>query len=160
MFTLQAKNEEETMAIAAQLAQLLEPKDVILLEGDLGAGKTTFTKGLAKGLGIETVIKSPTYTLIREYTKGRLPLYHMDVYHLEDVGGDDLGFEEYLYGNGVSVIEWAKFIEEELPAAYLTIRLVPTGEFFENREITFIPTGDRYKSLVETLREIFKKEGR
>ena len=160
MFTLQAKNEEETMAIAAQLAQLLEPKDVILLEGDLGAGKTTFTKGLAKGLGIETVIKSPTYTLIREYTKGRLPLYHMDIYRLEDVGGDDLGFEEYLYGNGVSVIEWAKFIEEELPAAYLTIRLVPTGEFFENREITFIPTGDRYKSLVETLREIFKKEGR
>ena len=160
MFTLQAKNEEETMAIAAQLAQLLEPKDVILLEGDLGAGKTTFTKGLAKGLGIETVIKSPTYTLIREYTKGRLPLYHMDVYRLEDVGGDDLGFEEYLYGNGVSVIEWAKFIEEELPAAYLTIRLDPTGEFFENREITFIPTGDRYKSLVETLREIFKKEGR
>ena len=58
------------------------------------------------------------------------------------------------------MIEWAKFIEEELPAAYLTIRLVPTGEFFENREITFIPTGDRYKSLVETLREIFKKEGR
>ena len=160
MFTLQAKNEEETMAIAAQLAQLLEPKDVILLEGDLGAGKTTFTKGLAKGLGIETVIKSPTYTLIREYTKRRLPLYHMDVNRLEDVGGDDLGFEEYLYGNGVSVIEWAKFIEEELPAAYLTIRLVPTGEFFENREITFIPTGDRYKSLVETLREIFKKEGR
>jgi len=160
MFTLQAKNEEETMAIAAQLAQLLEPKDVILLEGDLGAGKTTFTKGLAKGLGIETVIKSPTYTLIREYTKGRLPLYHMDVYRLEDVGGDDLGFEEYLYGNGVSVIEWAKFIEEELPDAYLTIRLVPTGEFFENREITFIPNGDRYENLVGTLEEILKKEGR
>ena len=160
MFTLQAKNEEETMAIAAQLAQLLEPKNVILLEGDLGAGKTTFTKGLAKGLGIETVIKSPTYTLIREYTKGRLPLYHMDVYRLEDVGGDDLGFEEYLYGNGVSVIEWAKFIEEELPDAYLTIRLVPTGEFFENREITFIPNGDRYENLVGTLEEILKKEGR
>ncbi|HEX5351545.1 MAG TPA: tRNA (adenosine(37)-N6)-threonylcarbamoyltransferase complex ATPase subunit type 1 TsaE, partial [Trichococcus sp.] len=67
MFTLLAKNEEETMEIAAQLAQLLEPKDVILLEGNLGAGKTTFTKGLAKGLGIDTVIKSPTYTLIREY---------------------------------------------------------------------------------------------
>lgn len=159
MFTLTAKNEEETKWIAAQLAQLLEPKDVILLEGDLGAGKTTFTKGLAKGLGIETVIKSPTYTLIREYTKGRLPLYHMDVYRLEDGGGEDMGLEEYLYGNGVSVIEWATFIEEELPDAYLTIRLVPTGEFFENREVTFIPTGERYDALVETLKGILKKEG-
>ena len=159
MFTLTAKNEEETKWIAAQLAQLLEPKDVILLEGDLGAGKTTFTKGLAKGLGIDTVIKSPTYTLIREYTKGRLPLYHMDVYRLEDVGGDDMGLEEYLYGNGVSVIEWATFIEEELPDAYLTIRLVPTGEFYENREVTFISTGERYDALVETLQGILKKEG-
>lgn len=159
MFTLTAKNEEETMWIAAQLAQLLEPKDVILLEGNLGAGKTTFTKGLAKGLGIDTVIKSPTYTLIREYTKGRLPLYHMDVYRLEDVGGDDLGFEEYLYGNGVSVIEWATFIEEELPDAYLTIRLVPSGEFFENREITFLPNGERYDALVETLQRLLMKEG-
>nr|WP_319217084.1 tRNA (adenosine(37)-N6)-threonylcarbamoyltransferase complex ATPase subunit type 1 TsaE [uncultured Trichococcus sp.] len=159
MFTLTAKNEEETMWIAAQLAQLLEPKDVILLEGNLGAGKTTFTKGLAKGLGIDTVIKSPTYTLIREYTKGRLPLYHMDVYRLEDVGGDDLGFEEYLYGNGVSVIEWATFIEEELPDTYLTIRLVPSGEFFENREITFLPNGERYDALVETLQRLLMKEG-
>ena len=159
MFTLTAKNEEETKWIAAQLAQLLEPKDVILLEGDLGAGKTTFTKGLAKGLGIDTVIKSPTYTLIREYTKGRLPLYHMDVYRLEDVGGDDMGLEEYLYGNGVSVIEWATFIEEELPDAYLTIQLVPTGEFYEKREVTFIPTGERYDALVETLQGILKKEG-
>lgn len=159
MFTLTAKNEEETMWIAAQLAQLLEPKDVILLEGNLGAGKTTFTKGLAKGLGIDTVIKSPTYTLIREYTKGRLPLYHMDVYRLEDVGGDDLGFEEYLYGDGVSVIEWATFIEEELPDAYLTIRLVPSGEFFENREITFLPNGERYDALVETLQRLLMKEG-
>ena len=159
MFTLTAKNEEETKWIAAQLAQLLEPKDVILLEGDLGAGKTTFTKGLAKGLGIDTVIKSPTYTLIREYTKGRLPLYPMDVYRLENVGGDDMGLEEYLYGNGVSVIEWATFIEEELPDAYLTIQLVPTGEFYENREVTFIPTGERYDALVETLQGILKKEG-
>ena len=159
MFTLTAKNEEETKWIAAKLAQLLEPKDVILLEGDLGAGKTTFTKGLAKGLGIDTVIKSPTYTLIREYTKGRLPLYHMDVYRLEDVGGDDMGLEEYLYGNGVSVIEWATFIGEELPDAYLTIQLVPTGEFYENREVTFIPTGERYDAMVETLQGILKKEG-
>ncbi|CZQ86907.1 tRNA (adenosine(37)-N6)-threonylcarbamoyltransferase complex ATPase subunit type 1 TsaE [Trichococcus ilyis] len=159
MLTLQAKNEDETMWIAGQLAELLEPKDVILLEGNLGAGKTTFTKGLAKGLGIETVIKSPTYTLIREYTKGRLPLYHMDVYRLEDVGGDDLGFEEYLYGQGVSVIEWAEFIEEELPTAYLTIRLVPTGELYESREITFLPTGERYEALVGKLKEMLTKEG-
>ena len=154
------ESPEATILFAQVIGTVAQAGDNLVLTGDLGAGKTTLTKGIAQGLGIDQMIKSPTYTIIREYTQGRLPLYHMDVYRLEDVGGDDLGFEEYLYGNGVSVIEWAKFIEEELPAAYLTIRLVPTGEFFENREITFIPTGDRYKSLVETLREIFKKEGR
>ena len=83
MKRLKAHNEEETKAAAAELAKFLEPGDVILLEGNLGAGKTTFTKGLAEGLGITKVIKSPTYTIIREYLEGRLPLYHMDVYRLE-----------------------------------------------------------------------------
>ncbi|MER2002546.1 MAG: tRNA (adenosine(37)-N6)-threonylcarbamoyltransferase complex ATPase subunit type 1 TsaE, partial [Carnobacterium inhibens] len=95
MKPLRARNEEETKTVAADLAKWLEPGDVILLEGNLGAGKTTFTKGLAEGLGIKRVIKSPTYTIIREYLDGRLPLYHMDVYRLEETGGMDLGLEEY-----------------------------------------------------------------
>ena len=103
---LNANNEQETRAIAAKLAEYLTAGDVILLEGNLGAGKTTFTKGLAEGLGIKRVVKSPTYTIIREYTEGRLPLYHMDVYRLEDTG-DDIGLEEYINGDGVAIVETA-----------------------------------------------------
>ena len=106
IYTIETNNENETLALAQKLGELVQARDVILLEGDLGAGKTTFTKGLALGLGIEQVVKSPTYTIIREYTKGRLPLYHMDVYRLEEAGSDEMGLEEYFYGDGVSVVEW------------------------------------------------------
>lgn len=144
-----AKNETETKEIAASLAEQLTAGDVVLLEGNLGAGKTTFTKGLAKGLGITRIIKSPTYTLIREYDEGRLPLYHMDVYRLEETGGTDLGVEEYFEGVGVSVIEWATFIPEDIPEEHLEIQLKPVGEELSERKITFIPKGDRYKNLME-----------
>ncbi|SFH56066.1 tRNA (adenosine(37)-N6)-threonylcarbamoyltransferase complex ATPase subunit type 1 TsaE [Pisciglobus halotolerans] len=149
MKTFHAKNEEETKKIAADLAQYLQPGDVLLLEGNLGAGKTTFTKGLAEGLGINRVIKSPTYTLIREYEDGRLPLYHMDVYRLEESGSTDLGLEEYFEGNGVSVVEWAKYVQENLPVSFLTIQLTPIGEDLMEREIAFIPQGKRYELLLK-----------
>lgn len=93
-----------------RLATLLKAGDVPL-EGDLGAGKTTFTKSLAKGLGIERNVNSPTFTIIKEYKSGRLPLYHMDVYRLGDEF-EDLGFDEYFEGDGVTVVEWAHLIEE------------------------------------------------
>ena len=89
--TVKVSTPEETMTIGQQIAPLLAPKDIILLDGDLGAGKTTFTKGLAAGLGIKRNVKSPTFTIIREYQDGRIPLYHMDVYRLEDGSGDELG---------------------------------------------------------------------
>ncbi|AGY82232.1 tRNA (adenosine(37)-N6)-threonylcarbamoyltransferase complex ATPase subunit type 1 TsaE [Carnobacterium inhibens] len=149
MKTLRARNEEETKTVAADLAKWLEPGDVILLEGNLGAGKTTFTKGLAEGLGIKRVIKSPTYTIIREYLDGRLPLYHMDVYRLEETGGMDLGLEEYFEGDGVSIIEWATFIPEDLPQEYLQIKLMPVGEELMERELTFYPIGKRYEELMQ-----------
>ncbi len=98
--TVTVKSADQTMAIGQKLAQYLKPQDLILLDGDLGAGKTTFTKGLAKGLGIDRPIKSPTFTIIREYQDGRIPLYHMDVYRLEEGGADDLGLEEYFNGDG------------------------------------------------------------
>lgn len=144
-----AKNEIETKAIAADLAQYLAAGDVILLEGDLGAGKTTFTKGLAEGLGITRVIKSPTYTLIREYKDGRLPLYHMDVYRLEETGGMDLGLEEYFEGEGVSVVEWATFIPEDIPEQHLEIHLEPEGSDRMERKLTFIPKGARFEKLMQ-----------
>lgn len=152
-FAVETKDETETMWLGELLGTLAEQGDVLLLEGELGAGKTTFTKGLAKGLGIENVIKSPTYTLIREYTKGRLPLYHMDVYRLEQAGGDELGLEEYFYGDGVSVIEWSSFIQEELPSEFLKIQLERSGDYLENRTLTFHPKGDRYSQMVKDLRE-------
>lgn len=134
--------------MAAKLAKFLEPGDLILLEGNLGAGKTTFTKGLAEGLGISKVIKSPTYTIIREYLEGRLPLYHMDVYRLEETGAMDLGLEEYFEGDGVSIVEWATFIPEDLPQEYLQIKLVPIGDDLTERELNFYPIGERYEELM------------
>lgn len=148
MKILYTKNETETRAVAAELAHYLEAGDVILLEGDLGAGKTTFTKGLAEGLGIKRVVKSPTYTLIREYKDGRVPLYHMDVYRLEETGGSDLGLEEYFEGEGISVVEWATFIPEDIPEQHLEIHLEPEGSERMERKITFIPKGKRFEDLL------------
>ncbi|MBM6614629.1 tRNA (adenosine(37)-N6)-threonylcarbamoyltransferase complex ATPase subunit type 1 TsaE [Desemzia sp. RIT804] len=156
MKTFYTKNEDDTKNLAASLAEQLEAGDVLLLEGNLGAGKTTFTKGLAEGLGISRVIKSPTYTLIREYDEGRLPLYHMDVYRLEETGGTDLGLEEYFEGEGVSVIEWATFIPEDIPEQHLEIQLQPVGIELMERKITFIAKGGRYEKLLE---EWKRKEG-
>ncbi|PLS34493.1 tRNA (adenosine(37)-N6)-threonylcarbamoyltransferase complex ATPase subunit type 1 TsaE [Carnobacterium maltaromaticum] len=152
---LNANNEQETRAIAAKLAEYLTAGDVILLEGNLGAGKTTFTKGLAEGLGIKRVIKSPTYTIIREYTEGRLPLYHMDVYRLEETGGTELGLEEYFQGDGVSIVEWATFIPEDLPKDYLKINLIPTGPNLEQRELIFTATGAHYSQMLVELEKVF-----
>lgn len=148
MRTKHAENEAETKEIAKSLADFLEEGSVLLLEGNLGAGKTTFTKGIAEGLGIKEVIKSPTYTLIREYQSGRLPLYHMDVYRLEEVGGDELGLEEYFQGEGVSIVEWATFIPEDLPKEFLKIKLVPMGEDFSERDLVFEPVGAQYEQIV------------
>ena len=134
---------DDTLEIARQLGKMLEPADVLLLEGDLGAGKTTFTKGLATGLDIKRNVNSPTFTIIKEY-QGRIPLYHMDVYRLED-SFEDLGFEEYFYGDGVTVVEWAKFIEDQLPQSHLDVHIY--HEDHERRRIVFKPIGKRYEVL-------------
>src|SRR5699024_9340822 len=99
---IQTGSEVETMKLAAKLASLLKPGDVITLEGDLGAGKTTFTKGIAHGLGVKRVVNSPTFTIIKEYS-GELPLYHMDVYRLEN-SDEDIGFTDYFQADGISVV--------------------------------------------------------
>ncbi len=133
------------MALAETLAGLLQAGDVLTLEGDLGAGKTHFTKGLAAGLGVKTVVNSPTFTIIKEYS-GQLPLYHMDVYRLTEED-EELGLEEYFQGDGVSVVEWAHLMEQQLPKEKLTCSLRHLGE--DKRLLVFKAQGERYERLLK-----------
>ncbi|WP_144451455.1 tRNA (adenosine(37)-N6)-threonylcarbamoyltransferase complex ATPase subunit type 1 TsaE [Halalkalibacter nanhaiisediminis] len=148
-WTIVTESPEETMRIAENLGQLVQEGDVITLEGDLGAGKTSFTKGLAKGLGVKRVVNSPTFTIIKEY-QGRLPLYHMDVYRMEDEA-EDLGLDEYFYGEGVSVIEWPSMIPSQLPEDRLMISIYHLGE--TTRKISIKSTGVRSAVLCKELQE-------
>lgn len=114
--TIIAKNEDETKKLGLELGRRAEPGQIIALIGDLGTGKTTLTKYIAEGLGITEVVSSPTFTVIKEYESGRMPLYHFDVYRVGDP--DELfniGAYEYFDGNGLCVIEWADLIKDELP---------------------------------------------
>ncbi|WNF36926.1 tRNA (adenosine(37)-N6)-threonylcarbamoyltransferase complex ATPase subunit type 1 TsaE [Bacillaceae bacterium IKA-2] len=138
---------EETMELAQRLGELVWAGTILTLEGDLGAGKTHFTKGLAKGLDVKRTVSSPTFTIIKEY-KGRLPLYHMDVYRVGD-GDEELGLDEYFYGEGVTVVEWASLIKQQLPSEHLEIEITHQGEF--GRKIIFIPKGEAYILLCKGL---------
>jgi tRNA threonylcarbamoyladenosine biosynthesis protein TsaE len=140
---------EETFSFAENMSPLLQENDIILLEGDLGAGKTTFTKGIASGLGIRKTVSSPTFTIIKEY-HGRIPLYHMDVYRLKD-SYEDLGFDEYFEGGGVTIVEWSKLIQEQLPSEHLKINIYRHGD--QVRKFELKPKGMRYESLCK---ELFK----
>ena len=113
---LETNSPQETFSAGRKLGEKAFPGQVITLTGDLGVGKTVFTQGLAKGLGIEEPVNSPTFTIVQVYDEGRLPLYHFDVYRIGDIEEmDEVGFEEYVMGDGVSLIEWANLIEEILP---------------------------------------------
>ncbi len=140
----------ETADLGRRLGQACRGGEVILLEGALGAGKTTLTQGLAAGLGVGAPVVSPTFVLLREY-RGRLPLYHFDFYRLE--GGDhaaDLQFDDYLETDGVAVIEWPSYAAEVIPETYLRVTLRDAGD--ERREILLEPVGVRYEALVQRLR--------
>lgn len=138
---------QETEQLAEKLASLLAPPDVLTLEGDLGAGKTTFTKALAKGLGITRTVNSPTFTIIKQY-EGKYPLNHLDVYRLAE-SDEDLGWDELFYGDAISIIEWAHLIEEDLPQERLAIQIFHTGE--TSRKIIFTPLGERYTKICEAM---------
>lgn len=134
---------EETQIFAKQLASFLAPPDVLTLEGDLGAGKTTFTQSLAKALGIKRVVSSPTFTIMKQY-EGDYQLNHLDVYRL--AGSDeDLGWEEIFYGDAITVVEWAHLIEEDLPEERLEITIQRAGD--QERTITLAPKGKRYEKI-------------
>lgn len=116
IYVLESFSAEETQNIAGKLAEKAEPGAVYALDGDLGAGKTAFTQGFARGLGVEDVVSSPTFTIVQEYESGRLPLYHFDVYRIADEDEmDEIGFDEYIAGCGVCLIEWSVRIDGLLP---------------------------------------------
>ena len=143
---------EKTEALAEIIGEVAQAGENIVLTGDLGAGKTTLTKGIAKGLGIDQMIKSPTYTIIREYSQGRLPLYHMDVYRVGE-GASDLGLDEYFEGNGLSVIEWGNLLEADLPEIYLEIVLTKDEEDMNKRYVDFHAYGEMAKAYQKRIEE-------
>ena len=131
------RSEEETHALARQLASTLEAGDVVLLSGNLGAGKTAFVRGLASGLGIDPGdVSSPTFTLIHEYRGGRLTLYHVDLYRLDQTATNDLGLEEMGVADGVLAIEWPERLSHSLPGA-ISVTMEIAGE--QTRRITLEP---------------------
>ncbi|QIB70408.1 tRNA (adenosine(37)-N6)-threonylcarbamoyltransferase complex ATPase subunit type 1 TsaE [Aminipila butyrica] len=124
MNKLVIKNEQETKEFGLKLADRLRPGSLVALIGDLGTGKTALTKYIAQGLGIQEAITSPTFTIVQEYHQGRLPLYHFDVYRVSDPDElFEIGYEEYFFGQGVSVVEWADLILELLPEEAIVIRI-------------------------------------
>lgn len=156
MIDYKLKNIAATTELGEKIGQQLMPGDCLVLTGELGTGKTALTKGIALGLEIEQMVKSPTYTIVREYHQGRLPLYHMDVYRIED-GGVELGLEEYFAAGGVSIVEWGRQIQAELPESYLEISLNYT-ENSEQRQVQFESVGLRSERLLNDIIKILKEQ--
>ncbi len=135
---IETRSAEETYQLGVEIGKNAKKGDVLTLVGDLGVGKTVFTQGLAKGLAIEEQISSPTFTIVQVYDEGRLPFYHFDVYRIGDISEmDEIGYEDYVYGEGVSLIEWANLIEEILPENRTSILIEKDLEQgFDYRKIT------------------------
>jgi len=132
--TLHIANETETEKLGERIGQAAVPGMVVALIGDLGTGKTTLTKSIARGLGVTETVTSPTFNIIREYKSGRIPLYHFDVYRIADPDEMfELGYEEYFYGDGICIVEWADIIEELLPEDAVIIH-IDRGASEEERE--------------------------
>ncbi|GAA5349606.1 tRNA (adenosine(37)-N6)-threonylcarbamoyltransferase complex ATPase subunit type 1 TsaE [Streptococcus uberis] len=141
-----SENEMELMDFGSQLGKLLKEGDILILTGELGAGKTTLTKGIAKGLDISQMIKSPTYTIVREY-QGRLPLYHLDVYRIGD-DPDSIDLDDFIYGGGVTVIEWGNLLDLSLFDDYLEIVL---SKKEDGRLLALKAKGVRSQQLLEEI---------
>lgn len=138
MKIIETYSPEETFQAGKRLGEQAGKGQVYCLDGDLGVGKTVFTQGFAKGLGIQSDVNSPTFTIIQQYEEGRLPLYHFDVYRIGDISEmDEIGYEDCFYGEGVCLIEWASLVEEIIPETAIEIRIEKDLEKgFDYREIT------------------------
>lgn len=135
---IETRSPEETYQLGIEIGEKAQEGQVYTLVGDLGVGKTVFTQGMAKGLGIQEPVSSPTFTIVQVYEEGRLPFYHFDVYRIGDVSEmDEIGYEDYVYSEGVSLIEWANLIEEILPEKRIAIMIEKDLEKgFDYRRIT------------------------
>lgn len=142
-------NKEETIKLGIKLASFLKTKDVVLLCGDLGAGKTTFVSGVAKGLGIEENVISPTFNILKCYFNNKLNLYHIDAYRLES-NNVDIGLEEYIDGDGVCFIEWPQFISNLIPRSYIKIEIKNLGE--DKRQFNFSCNDEKHNELIKEIK--------
>ena len=147
-YKITTRNETDTVEIAQNLETEKFPNMIICLYGDLGSGKTVFSKGFAQALGIEEPVTSPTFNIIKEYTSGEMPLYHMDVYRL-DGNIDGVGIEDYFNKNGVVIIEWADTIKDYLPEERLDIKFKIIDE--DSRMLVLIPHGRNYEEICEAI---------
>lgn len=147
--SMYSQNENELIAIGERIGRACKANQVLVLSGDLGAGKTTLTKGLAKGLDIDQMIKSPTYTIVREY-EGRMPLYHLDVYRIGD-DPDSIDLDDFLYGGGVTVIEWGELLDVSLFDDYLLIRIEKEGD---GRRLTVESHGAQSSDLAKEFQNV------
>ena len=140
---IETNSAEETFALGRQIGQQAKAGEVYTLVGDLGVGKTVLTQGVAAGLGIEEPVNSPTFTIMQVYDEGRLPFYHFDVYRIGDVEEmEEIGYEDYFYGEGVCMIEWANLIEEILPPRYKQITIEKNPDRgYDYRRITIEECG-------------------
>lgn len=141
---------EQTQMFGQIIGEVARAGDVLLMVGELGAGKTTLTKGIAQGLGITQMVKSPTYTIIREYTTGRLPLYHMDIYRIGETV-DALEMAEYFEGDGLTVVEWGNLLTDALPEDYVTVTL--EKEDADKRKVTMTAIGERAQQLMTRIEQ-------
>ena len=141
---IESNSAEETFALGKQCGEKAAAGQVYCLYGDLGVGKTVFTKGFAAGLGIKEPVSSPTFTILQVYDEGRLPFYHFDVYRIGDIEEmEEIGYDDYFYGNGICLIEWANLIEEILPPHYRTVKIEKVLEKgFDYRMITIEAEGE------------------
>lgn len=147
MKVIETFEEEATRKLGEELGKIVRPGTVCTLNGDLGVGKTVFTQGFARGLGITEPVNSPTFTIVQEYQEGRIPLYHFDVYRISDIEEmEEIGYEDYFYGEGVCLIEWAQLIEEILPSDLTEITIEKDLEKgFDYRRITI--KGEEYEDI-------------
>lgn len=154
-YTFNTHSRLETFSFGQFLAEHLKKGDVLTLTGDLGAGKTTLTQGLANGLKIDDRVLSPTFNIMKCYFKATTPLFHIDAYRLEnlEVANKDIGLDEFIGGDGIAVIEWPMYIPEYLPTEVLKINLVHAGG--DERKITILGNTEHYRDIVQRIKEIF-----
>ncbi|RVU69841.1 MULTISPECIES: tRNA (adenosine(37)-N6)-threonylcarbamoyltransferase complex ATPase subunit type 1 TsaE [Lactobacillus] len=151
MAKLEINSAAEMQKLGAALAKTAEPHDLLLLTGDLGAGKTTMTQGLGRALGIRRPVKSPTFTIVREYREGKLPLFHMDFYRLENDDLSSIDLNGYLAEPGLVVIEWPQLVMTDLPDAYLKLKISRIDDSWNStkREVELIAQGSRNEQWVQ-----------